>query len=190
MIETYVSYLGSACGLKPIASRYLSQNCHIDGDWRVVLPLLKRRQFNNPKQWAVIRYTRSGDWQVLFLELAYFGGESDEVLSPVNYAWWHFTIRCMNACNDGRWYVNREKSKTEKFTRQNQWPNFSMIFRFCLFPPSSFSDGHIDALMHVIIIVFWDCHVGLICISIQTIIVFCFYFCISKTCWWPKLLAV
>ena len=143
MIETYVSYLGSACGLKPIASRYLSQNCHIDGDWRVVLPLLKRRQFNNPKQWAVIRYTRSGDWQVLFLELAYFGGESDEVLSPVNYAWWHFTIRCMNACNDGRWYVNREKSKTEKFTRQKPMAKFQHDFQ--ILPISS-------------IIIFWRTH--------------------------------
>ena len=92
--------------------------------------------------------------ETFILGIAHFGGESDEVLSLVNYAWWDFTIRCMNACNDGRWYVNREKSKTEKFTRQNQWPNFSMIFRFCLFPPSSFSDGDIDVLMHVIIIVF------------------------------------
>ena len=157
MIETYVSYLGSACGLKPIASWYSSQNCHIDGDWRVVLPLLKRRQFNNPQQWAVIRYTRSGDWQVLFLEMAYFGGESDELLSLVNYAWWHFTTRCMNACNDGRWYVNREKSKTEIFTRQKPMAKFQHDFLICHFASSKFGWWHYVVTAHILMIsVFWD----------------------------------
>ena len=67
--------------------------------------------------------------ETFILGIAHFGGESDEVLSLVNYAWWDFTIRCMNACNDGRWYVNMEKSKTEKVTRQTPMAKFQHDFQ-------------------------------------------------------------
>ena len=111
---------------------------HLFWDWSRHFGVVPFFWWQPRKSATIDRFGRSWDVNrvLVFLGDGHLLEDNNDILKVnVIFACWDHIIRSMKTSNDGEWDANRIEAKLRYLHVTNQRPDFSMIFRYCQFPP-------------------------------------------------------